>query len=191
MNESDADNSRSIRRLQPFPAASPDAGAWLGAMQAVRGNLLNSLARIDNAGWGNEFLDWRGPAGDDNSVGTLLYHIAWVELGWLYFDIMLGEKPADLEELLPVHGWDAQERLTHVPGKSMQDHLDLLAEARRRFLELIAPMSPEDWRTLRSPEGEDYSATPEWVVFHLVEHEAGHTYEIHRMVRKWRAQAEA
>ncbi len=190
MIDSDA-GPRRIQELDPYPAATPEVGTWLGAMEKVRGGLLRTLGRIDAAGWGNEFLDWRGPQGDDNSVGTLLYHIAWVELGWLYFDIMLGDAPADLKELLPVHGWDDQERLTHIPGKSMQEHLELLAEARRRFLEQIAPMMLEDWRTLRSPEGDDYSATPEWVVFHLVEHEAGHMYEIHRMVRKWRAQQEA
>jgi hypothetical protein len=38
--------------------------------------------------------------------------------------------------------------------------------------------TPEDWPTLRSPHGEDYDVSPEWAVFHLVEHEAGHAYQI-------------
>src|SRR5690625_807260 len=188
MTDTDAGPERTIRILEPYPAVTPEVGVWLGAMQTMRHGLLSSLDRIGRAGWGNDFLDWRGPAGDDNSVGSLLYHIALVELGWLYFDMMLGDTPADLKELFPFEGWDEQERLTHVPDRSLQEHLDLLAESRRRFLAHVASVSLEDWRTLRSPEGDDYSATPEWIVFHLVEHEAGHMYEIHRMVRKWRAQ---
>lgn len=189
MAEPAAEQERYVDTLEPYPAATPEVGVWLGALQTVRGGLLRSLGRIEQAGFGQEFLDWRGPAGDDNSVGTLLYHIASVELGWLYFDIMLGDAAADLKELLPVTGWDDKGMLTHVPGRTMSDHLELLAEARRRFLDLVGPMSLEDWRSLRSPDGEDYSATPEWIVYHLVEHEAGHMYEIHRMVRKWRARS--
>ncbi len=188
MTDPDAGHERTIRTLEPYPAVTPEVGIWLGAMQTLRSGLLNSLGRIERADWGEDFLDWRGPTGDDNSVGSLLYHIAVAELGWLYFDIMLGDTPADLEELLPFPGWDEKERLTHVPGRTLQQHLDLLAEARRRFLAHVSPMALEDWRNLRAPEGDDYAATPEWIVFHLVEHEAGHMYEIHRMVRKWRAQ---
>jgi hypothetical protein len=39
-------------------------------------------------------------------------------------------------------------------------------------------MSLADWRTPRSPKNEDYSVTPEWMVFHLVEHEAGHIFQV-------------
>lgn len=186
MAGTDTGEQRSIRTLEPYSAAAPEVGVWLGSMQTLRRGLLNTLSRIDQAGWGGDFLDWRGPADEDNSVGTLLYHIALVELGWLYFDMMPEAAPQDLRELLPFDGWDDQGRLTHVADKPLREHIELLAEARGKFLELVAPMSVEDWRTLRSPAGEDYSATPEWMVYHLVEHEAGHMYEIHRMVRKWR-----
>jgi hypothetical protein len=36
----------------------------------------------------------------------------------------------------------------------------------------------DDWRRLRSPDDVDYRVTPEWAVFHLVEHEAGHSFQI-------------
>ncbi len=60
-----------------------------------------------------------------------------------------------------------------------------MARARERFLEVIRGLSREEWNRLREPEGEDYAATPGWIVFHLLEHEAGHLYEIRRVVRKW------
>ncbi len=180
---------RTVRTLEPYPARTPEVGTWLGVMETLRAGLLNTLGRIERAGFGQEFLDWRGPNDDDNSVGSLLYHIAGVELGWLYYDIQLGAVPDDMDTLLPVPAWNEQQQLTHVPDKSLAEHMELLAEARRRFLEHVEKMTLEDWRTLRSPEGDDYSATPEWIVYHLVEHESGHMYEIHRMVRKWLARS--
>lgn len=48
-------------------------------------------------------------------------------------------------------------------------------------------MTGEDWSRLRDPAGEDYAVSPAWVVFHLVEHEAGHAAQI--AVMKKRAQA--
>jgi hypothetical protein len=30
----------------------------------------------------------------------------------------------------------------------------------------------------RTPPNEDYEGTPEWVLFHLVEHESGHAFPI-------------
>ena len=101
MTDTGASPERTVLTMEPYPAPVKAVGAWLGAMQTMRQGLLHALARIDRAGWGNGFLDWR---------------------------------------------------------------------------------------TLRSPPGEDYSATPEWIVFHLVEHEAGHLYGIHRLVRLWREQ---
>ena len=53
-----------------------------------------------------------------------------------------------------------------------------LARSRKVFLETFREIPGEEWRRLRSPEGEDYSVTPEWAVFHLVEHEAGHAFQI-------------
>ncbi len=180
-------HERTVRTLEPYPAAAEAVGAWLGAMQEVRSGLLNTMGRIERARFGQDFLDWRGPDGDDNSVGTLLYHIASVEAGWLYFDIQLGRLPDDFKELFPVDDWDGHGRLTHVPGRTIGQHLELLAEVRSRFLQQISPMTLADWRTVRAPEGDPDSATPEWIVFHLVEHEAGHLYEIRRAVRKWLA----
>jgi hypothetical protein len=57
-----------------------------------------------------------------------------------------------------------------------------LCAMRRRFLKLIGPMSLEVWSTLREP---DYAAAPAWIVFRLVEHQAGHTFQIREMKRRW------
>ena len=51
-------------------------------------------------------------------------------------------------------------------------------KCRAVFLERMKEINLEDWSKLRSPEGENYSVSPAWAVFHLVKHEAGHAAQI-------------
>lgn len=173
--------------LGSHSGANPAVGPWLAAMEQLRGLTLTTLARIESAGLGQEFLDWRGSDGNDNWVGSVLYHVAHVEVGWLYFDLLAtGGLPQDLEEIVPIGGRDEQGRLPHITGLGFGDLWEKLALTRQRYLEVIAPLTSEEWRTASEPEGEDYAVTPAWATFHLLEHEAGHLYEVRRMVRKWR-----
>lgn len=185
MSEPASQAERSIHRMIPFPGAVPEVGVWLWAMGEVRRNLLNTLARIEQAGFGQEFYDWRGPDSADNSVGSLLYHVAGVELGWLYFDVLGTGLPADLKELFPLNDRTEDGKLRHVKDVPIEEHLARLKRARQRFLEVVGAMSLDEWNDLKSPAGEDYSMTPAWTVYHLVEHESGHLYEVRRLVRKW------
>ena len=169
-----ATTQREERRGQPLPGYAPEIGIWLWALQQVRRRTLRLIE-----GLGQRTLDWEGPDERENAIGTLLYHIAHVEMGWLFGDLLL---QPDLPEhvkadfLFPSRGPD--KRLTPVLGESLESHLGRLARSRKVFLETFKEVSAEEWRRLRSPEGEDYSVTPEWVVFHLVEHEAGHAFQI-------------
>lgn len=178
-------NERSVHTMGAYPGAIPQVGVWLWAMQEARRNLLTTLGRIERAGFGQEFIDWRGADGNDNSVGTLLYHIAGVELGWLYVDILGGALPDDWSTLFPFDDRTDEGTLRHIPGVALEDHVAKLAESRRRFLDIVSAMSEEQWNELRSPPGENHSITMAWTVYHLLEHEAGHTYQIYRIVRKW------
>jgi hypothetical protein len=187
MSDETTSSGRDIDRLGTYPeAAVPEVGQWLWGMQAVRRGLLNTLDRIEKAGFGQQFLDWRGPDGNDNSVGTLLYHVAGVEMGWLYCDMLMTGFPDEVQAWFPLDDRDETGRLRFIPGLGFEEHRTRLARTRERFLEVVAGLSLEDWRRLREPEGEDYAVTPGWIVFHLLEHEAGHLYEIRRLVRKWR-----
>jgi hypothetical protein len=154
-------------------------------MQEVRRGLLSTLDRIEQAGFGQQFLDWRGPDGEDNSAGTLLYHVAGVEMGWLYIDMLMTGFPAEVQEWLPFDDRDETGHLRYLPGITFEEHRKRLARTRERFLEVVGGLSLEEWNRLREPAGEDYAVTPGWIVYHLLEHEAGHLYEIRRLVRKW------
>ena len=55
--------------------------------------------------------------------------------------------------------------------------LDVLCEAFRDDVKA-------DFRHLRVPDEVDYEVTPEWAVCHLVEHEAGHAYQMRSSKRR-------
>jgi hypothetical protein len=108
-------------------------------------------------------------------------------MSWLYEDMLLEEPPADIAALFPHAHRDADGALAHVPGVDLAEHLRTLEVSRSRFLELVTPMTPADWHTVREPPGTDYAASPAWIVYHLVEHEAGHLFQIREIVRRYRA----
>jgi len=59
-----------------------------------------------------------------------------------------------------------------------------LEDARRIFLGTVRRMDLAEFRRVRAPENEDYEVTPEWVVYHLVEHEIGHAYQMRSLKRR-------
>ncbi len=130
-------------------------------------------------GIGQRALDLEGTDGPDNAIGSLLYHIADAQLGWVFFDLGGRTSPPEaLASLFPYAPRDAGGRLTSVVGVSLEEHLQRLERSHAVVMEELRSFTPVDWRSLRSPEGKEYNVSPEWVVFHLVEHEAGHAYQI-------------
>ncbi len=168
--------------MEPLLGSHSEVGRWLWAMQEVRGGLIDEVEDL-----APELLDWRGPSGDDNSIGSLLYHIALIETSWLFDDILMQPYPDDVLAYLPHDHRTPDGRLTHVPGMPMAEHLERLRFVRQRFLDLIGPMGKDEWHRVRAPAGVDYACSPAWVVFHLVEHEAGHLFEVRAIKRRWRS----
>ena len=169
------------RRLSVEPPKGfPDAmGLWLWGLQAVRRDTLKSVAGLDQA-----TLDWEGEDGADNAIGSLLYHIGLVEMSWLYLDILEKDLPADVQVDYPQPMADASSRLARVLQVPLDEHLARLERSRQILLEAMAGMTLADWRRLREPSDVEYQVTPEWVIFHLIEHEAGHAYQIRSIKRR-------
>jgi uncharacterized damage-inducible protein DinB len=88
--------------------------------------------------------------------------------------VLEGKKPfpAEFGALFPADPVDEQEQLTHLQGASLQDHLQRLEKVRATLMEEFRGMSIEDFRRLRYLPEEN--VTPEWVLHHLIQHEAEH-----------------
>lgn len=121
-------------------------------------------------------LDWT-PVPHENSIGALLYHIAAVEADWLYVEVL--EQPDFTPEMVALFPEDlrtASGQLALARGYSLAAHLDRLDAVRANLRAAFADMSLTDFR--RPRDLPDYVVTPEWVLYHLIQHEDEHRAEI-------------
>ncbi|HEV2006554.1 MAG TPA: DinB family protein, partial [Candidatus Limnocylindrales bacterium] len=112
-----------------------------------------------------------------NTIGTLLYHVALIEASWLLDDIFEGDPGPDwLPTFLPFPDRDGSGRLIEVTAETLPTHLERLAKLRGYLLERLRPMGNADFHTVRRLER--YDAAPDWVLHHLLQHEAEHRAHI-------------
>jgi uncharacterized damage-inducible protein DinB len=156
----------------------PEIGNLLWMLEDGRGRLKKGLAEMD-AAQEQAVLDWRPRLGV-NSIGTLLYHIAAIETDWLFAEVLADYTPETAvswpDSLLPHDVRDEQGWLTHVPEEALATHLQRLDTVRSILLDAFRGMSLAEFRRLRHLE--QYDVTPEWVLHHLIQHEAEHRGQI-------------
>jgi uncharacterized damage-inducible protein DinB len=71
---------------------------------------------------------------------------------------------------------DAQHNLYALPGTSLTRYLEGLQVVREHLVRTVQSLTVEDLRCPRSlPQ---YDVTPDWVLHHLVQHEAEHRAEL-------------
>ena len=169
---------RQVLHSAPLADYEPEIGRWLWAMEEVRRRTSDSVEGLNQ-----RTLDWEGPAGGENAIGSLLYHIALVEMSWLFMDIFTRELPVEVKSLFP-YAMATDRHLTPALGISLEEHLERLNKSRAIFLNALKGMSVVDWHGLRSPEDTPYEVTPAWVTFHLIEHEAGHAAQIRTLKKR-------
>lgn len=162
--------------LLPDEANEPQIGLWLGALHDAR---LRTLEAIEGAAQAD--LDADHPD-TQNSIGTLLYHIAAIETDWLYAEVLTTDFPPDVIGLFPYDVRNDSGRLTPVRGVSLDDHLDRLHAVRELVRATFGTMTIEDFFRVR--ELPQYDVTPAWVVHHLLQHEAEHRGDI-GVIRSW------
>jgi len=146
----------------------PEIGKALWRLEDCRRRTLRVLEDLPEV-----YLDHEVQA---NTIGTLLYHIALIELDWLYTEILEEQVPDDLMRLFPVEDRDEHGVLTLVKGQTLSQHLDRLSIIRKTLLEKMHGMTVEDFQ--RKKEFPQYEVSPEWVLHHLSQHEAEHRGEI-------------
>jgi uncharacterized damage-inducible protein DinB len=164
-----SDNDRELLVVETMAGCEPEIGRLLWMLEDVRQRTKEKLEGIETA-----VLNWQPPT-HSNSIGSLLYHIAAIELDWLYAEVLQADVPADMIALFP---WEVREvdgRLTATTD-SVTDHLQRLDAVRARLLAVYREMDTADFRRLRHLD--PYDVTPEWVLYHFIQHEAEHQGQI-------------
>ncbi len=152
----------------------PRLALFYAQMEDVRRNLTKLADGLDQAA-----LESR-PVKGFMSAGILLSHIAEAEAWWIRV-ILQGKPDADNPRRLP-KGWcapfaeiEAGDPIAE--GQPLEAYLALLEEVRAHTLSALAELKTEvlDRRfEYHGLDGKNYEFTAEWILHHLVEHEAHH-----------------
>ncbi|MBZ0291739.1 MAG: DinB family protein [Anaerolineae bacterium] len=156
--------------IEALPARDPEIGRWLWMIDDARRRTRRALDGLDERA-----VDWQKTA-EGHSIGTLLYHIAAIEIDWLGTEVLESKLPSHVWDHFPYEVRDEQDQLMHVPGVSLADHWQRLDFTRALLMDTYQQMSLEDFRRARVLEA--YDVTPEWVLHHLCQHEAEHRDEM-------------
>lgn len=111
------------------------------------------------------------PAIGRNTIGSLLYHVAAIELDWLYADILQEPFPEGVEEWFPVDVRNQAGELSNV-SEPLARHAERMAWVRAQLVARISILPPEAMD--EEHENDGTRSTPAWVLHHLAQHEAEH-----------------
>lgn len=164
--------------VNTLPDCDPEIGLWLWMLEDTRRHTLETVSDLSQ-----QDLDEQLVVGG-NTVGTLLHHIADADMLWLYRIILQQPPPPDITELLPDRGHDEHGVLLHRKERDLGSYRQLLDYTRNRFLEIVKVMSLDEFRQVHQylgPTG-TMEVTPQWIVYHLMEHESEHRGHIHMVI---------
>jgi uncharacterized damage-inducible protein DinB len=161
----------------PVPGYSPRVGRYVAQLGEIRQDLLRQTANLTPAQ-----LSWY-PNDRVESIGTQLLHVAAIEWSWIFEDIFgrPDEEYDGWEEALPI-----RVGLPQVRDKPPAYFTDRLARVREEALTALRGLSDDDLsrlvpKTPAEPVAEKF--TIDWVLFHLVDHEAHHAGQVELMIR--------
>jgi hypothetical protein len=156
--------------LEPV-AGEPEVGRWLAALADCRQETLSTLDGLTDAD-----LHVR-PPGSENSIATLLHHLALIEADWLVDDVFgIPLEESELAPWFPLADRDESGLLTVSSGESLAQLLDRLAAVREEAMRSLSGLSLEEFHAPRRRAS--YDVSPIWVVHHLLQHEAEHRSEL-------------
>lgn len=162
-----------------LPGYQPEIGAALWRLEDTRNRTLRVLNDIPD-----EYIDQEMQG---KTIGTILYHIALIELDWLFSEILEEPISEALMNLFPEEVRDKEGVLTLIKGQTLAEHLSRLGEIRKILLDNLRGMTSDEFRRKRIfPH---YEVSPEWVLHHLSQHEAEHRGEIGSVISQIKNQS--
>jgi uncharacterized damage-inducible protein DinB len=169
--------------VAPTGYRSPEAGVFVAQLDDQSRRLEK-----DTRGLTPEALVWQ-PAPGMNTIGMLLAHIAIVEVYWTQVG-PLGLTRFETDSVLGIdldHGDGMPMAAGGLPpatlaGKDLAYYDDLLARARAHSKKAFAALTAADLDrevVRRRADGSVREVVNvRWILYHMVEHQAGHYYQI-------------
>ena len=182
-----------LRRTIEAPAGyrTPEVALYVAQMDDQSRRLTD-----DTRGLTPAELAWQ-PAPGMNTIGMLLAHIALVELWWTSVLMQVEFRP----EILGVGEDDDGMPLAPggkppatLEGKDLRFFDDLLQRVREHLKRSVATLAPADVEAeveKRAPDGTPRILNKRWILYHMLEHLAGHYGQINLLRHQYRESHES
>lgn len=167
-----SDNESAVIDLQKSSELTPRVADYYSMMEKTREKLIERVQGLEM-----KQLDFTPISDRIESIGTLLLHIAAVEWSWIFEDI--NGQTMDYEKWK--YGFALRERIPQIYGKDISFYLDRLGEVRGAVFKKLKSLSDDQLRSLI--EVDDVVVSIEWILFHLIEHEAIHIGQVSILLR--------
>lgn len=171
-----------IITCDPVEGYAPQVGRYVAQMTQVRDDLKREVEGLTIAQ-----LDWH-PGEQTESIGTLLLHLDAIEWSWINEDIFgtpSDDYPGEWSEAMPIRVGVPQ-----VQGRPLEWYLEKLNATREHTLETLRGFTDTDLSRLvgeaeTEPGVERRSRlyTIDWIIWHIIQHEAAHVGQIELLRR--------
>ncbi len=152
----------------------PQVGLFYIMQQELRGRTKSAAADLTPTQ-----LAWK-PDDGGNSAGELLLHIAEAEVWWIK-QVCAGEALTTAEQddyRTELYGDPSAPPLAEQPFEWFVDKLDETRRFTMVWYTTLSDLSLDNTRPYTAEDGKAYEFTIRWILFHLLEHEAGHRAQI-------------
>ena len=156
---------------------APRVATFYSFLTEVRKYLHKMIADVDN-----EMVDYTPNERTIETIGTLLLHIAGVEWSWIIADIEGKEVP--YEEWKHAYALSKDVDIPQLIGKGIQFYRDKLDRVRNEVFEKLKEFTDADLDRIVEIEGKKFSI--EWILYHVLEHEAMHLGQISLLKRMYK-----
>ena len=156
--------------VEPLHGYAPEIGQLLALLADAR---QRTMRCVD--GMPNDAVDYE-LAPNFHTIGSLLYHIAAVEVNWVYGLVLQQDMPMDVAEWFPRTIIDDSGDITPMRHISLDGHLYRLDKAHAILLSAFKAMTLDEFRRVSTLER--MAVTPETVAQQLLQHEAEHRGQI-------------
>ncbi len=167
-----SDDGRAVIRLEKSSELAPKVADYYAMMEKTREKLIGRVQGLEM-----KQLDFTPYPDRIESIGTLLLHIAAVEWSWIFEDI--DGQEMDYEKWK--YGFALRERIPQIQGYDISFYLERLSEVRNAVFRKLKSLPENELE--RIIEVDDDFVSVEWILFHLIEHEAIHIGQVSMLLR--------
>ena len=165
---------KQLLEIRPMESQEPLLGYWLAYLHDCRSRTKEMITFVKEEQLNEVFPQ------QTNTIGALLYHIALIEVDYLYVEILQQDYPDFVKQWLPVDDRDTQGNLSVVKDWTLQQYVTLLEDVRNLLIKTLSEMTLEDFRKVRVLP--HYDISPEYVCLFLLQHETSHRGQIQALL---------